>query len=75
VLELHRRGEGHEFLIDDDSLEKRVREGDWVEGSEAFRRRLYQPRARAVRPAGRPRKPRSDREGLFPEFIENKGDA
>jgi putative transposase len=64
-----------EFLLGDDPREELARRGDWIEGSEGYRRRMHRPAARPARRRGRPRKASADQEGYFPEFYEAIGDA
>jgi putative transposase len=59
-----------EFLLGDDPQEDAIRRVDWVEGSEAYRRRMQRAEARPARRRGRPRKPPPGQEGYFPEFYE-----
>jgi putative transposase len=61
-----------EFLLGDDPNEEVVQRGDWILGSDDYRRRMQQPEARPGRRQGRPRKPPPGQEGYFPEFYEAK---
>jgi putative transposase len=59
-----------EFLLGDDPNEEVIRRGDWIEGSDAYRRRMQRLEARPARRRGRPHKPPPGQEGFFPEFYE-----
>jgi len=48
--------------------------GAWIEGSEAYRRRMQRAEARPARWRGRPRKRPPGQEELFPEFYETTRD-
>jgi putative transposase len=63
-----------EFLLGEDPHEEAIRGGDWIEGSEAYRRRMQRAEARPARRRGRPRKPPLGQEGFFPEFYETTRD-
>jgi putative transposase len=63
-----------EFLLGEDPHEEAIRHGDWIEGREAYRRRMQRAEARPARRHGRPCKPPPGQEGFFPEFYETSGD-
>jgi hypothetical protein len=67
---MRRQQRWREFLLGEDPHEDAVRRGDWIEGSENYRRRMQRAEARPTRRRGRPRKPPPGQEGFFPEFYE-----